>query len=86
MDELERAEKTLIILEKSHEALDTIDKILLSYRSKLFDVKAQLSKTEMSKVSKRDLKRLEKLIDTLKSSQQKFVGKDTASDKKVFIG
>ncbi|CAI2177951.1 6859_t:CDS:2 [Funneliformis geosporum] len=80
-DELKHAENVLKVLEKSHEALDLINKILLSYRNKLYDVEAQLDKTKKSKVTKKDLVKLEKLVDILKDSQQKFIGKDTLGDK-----
>ncbi|CAG8663708.1 8238_t:CDS:10, partial [Funneliformis caledonium] len=80
-DELKHAENVLKVLEKSHEALDLINKILLSYRNKLYDVEAQLDKTKKSKITKKDLGKLEKLVDMLKDSQQKFIGKDTLGDK-----
>ncbi|GES81404.1 hypothetical protein GLOIN_2v1630913 [Rhizophagus clarus] len=81
MDELKHAENILITIEKSHVALDLINKILLVYKNKLFDFEAQLGKIKKSKVTKQDLNKLEKLIDILKSSQQKFIGKDTLYNK-----
>jgi len=86
IDELEHAENMLNLLEKSHVALDLINKILLGYRNKLYDVESQLDKIKKSKVTKKDMEKLEKLVNILKSSQQKFIGKDTAGDKgKVYV-
>ncbi|RIA94828.1 hypothetical protein C1645_734526 [Glomus cerebriforme] len=88
MDELKHAENILKILEKSHEALDLINKILISYRNSLIDVESQLGKIGKSKITKKDLNKLEKLVDILKTSQQKFIGKDTLGDKessKIYV-
>jgi hypothetical protein len=86
IDELEHAENMLKILEKGHEALDLINKILSSYRNKLMDAEAQLDKIKKSKITKKDMERLEKLVDVLKLSQQKFIGKDTSGGKgKIYV-
>jgi predicted RND superfamily exporter protein len=77
MDELKHVENMLIILEKSHEALDIIIKILSFYKNKLFDFKAQLGKINKSRVTKKDMSKLERLVNILKSNHQKFNGKDT---------
>lgn len=81
MDELKHAENMLKILEKSHEALDLINKILSVYKNKLFYFESQLGKIKKSKVTKKDLDKLEKLVNILKSSQQKFIDKDTLEGK-----
>ncbi|PKY38715.1 hypothetical protein RhiirA4_516540 [Rhizophagus irregularis] len=81
MDELKHAENKLNILEKSHEALDLINKILSVYKNKLFYFESQLGKIKKSKVTKKDLDKLEKLVNILKSSQQKFIDKETLEDK-----
>ncbi|UZO09911.1 uncharacterized protein OCT59_030122 [Rhizophagus irregularis] len=67
--------------EKSHEALDLINKILSVYKNKLFYFESQLGKIKKSKVTKKDLDKLEKLVNILKSSQQKFIDKETLEDK-----
>ncbi|CAJ0635945.1 4259_t:CDS:2 [Entrophospora sp. SA101] len=72
--ELENADRMLMLLEKSAEGLDRIIKILKNYTSKLMDVDAQLD--GMSRVSKRDLGRLEKLVENLRESHINFKRKD----------
>nr|CAG8548378.1 8910_t:CDS:2 [Entrophospora candida] len=72
--ELENADRMLMLLEKSAEGLDRIIKILKNYTSKLMDVDAQLD--GMSRVSKRDLDRLEKLVENLRESHINFKRKD----------
>ncbi|RIA94827.1 hypothetical protein C1645_534734 [Glomus cerebriforme] len=65
---IDDAENVLIILEKSLKALDFINKNLIDYRNKLFDVE-KLGKIKKNKITKKDLEKLKKLV--------KFIRKDT---------